>query len=262
MSKILLFIPCYKCEREITKVLSSLGDFKTYFNEIIVIDNISKDNTLNNAVNFAKDNPDMPLKVMQNEQNYNLGGSHKVAFEYAINNNFDYVIILHGDNQGNIADIKEILNSQTYKNYDCCLGARFMKGSNLINYSLFRIIGNIGFNILFSCCLFRKLYDLGGGLNIYSVNMLKNKYWFKFPDALTFNYLMTMALDYYKQNYMFFPLTWREDGQVSNVKVGSQAVDLLKKLFSFLVNKKKFILNEHRNNVINEYKSNIIHSNT
>ena len=241
---------------------TSLKDFKKYFNEILVIDNISKDNTLNNAIDFAKNNPELSLKVMQNEQNYNLGGSHKVAFEYAINNNFDYVVILHGDNQGDISNIKEILNSEIYKNYDCCLGARFMKGSKLINYSMFRILGNIGFNILFSLCLFKKLYDLGGGLNIYSVNMLKNKYWFKFPDALTFNYLMTMALDYYKQKYIFFPLTWKEDGQISNVKVGSQALDLLKKLFLFLKDKKKFILSEHRTNIIQEYRSNVIYSNT
>ena len=136
-----------------------------------------------------------------------------------------------------------------------------MKGSRLVNYSSFRIFGNICFNILFSICLFKPLYDLGGGLNIYSTTMLKNRFWEKFPDALTFNYLMTMAADFYRQKYMFFPLTWKEEGQVSNVKVSSQALDLLKKLFLYLLNKKDFIVAEHRSCIIDDYKSNLIYTN-
>lgn len=261
MKKILLFIPCYNCENEITKVLESLVEYKEYFTQILVIDNGSKDLTVEHAVEWAKTNKFMPVVIMQNEKNYNLGGSHKTAFEYAINNKYDYIAVIHGDNQGEIADIKEILDKEIYTKYDCCLGARFMKGSKLINYSVIRIIGNIAFNILFSICLQKKLYDLGGGLNIYSVQMLKSKFYFKFPDALTFNYLMTMALDFYKQKYLFFPLTWKEEGQISNVKVSSQAFDLLSKLIKYLFNKEKFIKSELRTEIISEYKSVCIYSN-
>ena len=261
MNKILLFIPCYNCQNEIVKVLDSLVNYRHFFTEIIVVDNGSKDGTRESAIHWAQEHIDMPVSIMLNENNYNLGGSHKVAFNYAINNNFDYVIVFHGDNQGEISDIKDILSSQLYKNYDCCLGARFMKNSKLINYSKVRIAGNIAFNILFSVCLLKKLYDLGGGLNIYSVEMLRSKFWNKFPDALTFNYLMTMALDYYKPKYMFFPLTWKEDGQVSNVKVTSQAFDLLSKLFKYMINKSEFIKSEMRVNVYDNYKSDCLYSN-
>jgi glycosyltransferase involved in cell wall biosynthesis len=261
MEKLLLFIPCYNCEKEILKVLDSLTEYSKFFKEILVIDNGSKDNTLNNAIEWAKEHNNIPVSVMKNKENYNLGGSHKVAFNYAINNDFDYVVILHGDNQGDITDIKEILEKETYKNYDCCLGARFMKGSKLVNYSPIRIIGNIGFNVLFSIFLFKKIYDLGAGLNIYSTEMLKSRYWIKYPDALTFNYLMTMALDFYKQKYMFFPLTWKEEGQVSNVKVTSQGFDLLSKLFKYIFNKKAFITSELRTKAFNEYLSDCQYSN-
>ena len=243
MEKILLFIPCYNCEKEIVKVLSSLKD--DYFSEVLVIDNGSKDKTLNSAVEFSK-NSKLNITVVQNKENYNLGGSHKVAFQYAIDNNFDYLIVLHGDNQGDINDIKNIMESKLYRNYDCCLGARFMKGSKLVNYSKIRIIGNIAFNILFSLCLFKNLKDLGGGLNIYSVNMLKSRFYFKYPDALTFNYVMTLALDFYKTKYMFFPLTWKEEGQVSNVNIAKQTLELFSVLFKYLLNKKNYINSELR----------------
>ena len=47
MNKILLFIPCFNCEKQISRVLESLNNeiFKLV-NEIILIDNRSNDNTL------------------------------------------------------------------------------------------------------------------------------------------------------------------------------------------------------------------------
>ena len=43
--------------------------------------------------------------ILQNHQNYGLGGSHKAAFNYAIKNNFDCLIVCHGDDQCEIDDI-------------------------------------------------------------------------------------------------------------------------------------------------------------
>ena len=43
-------------------------------------------------------------KVVRNRENYNLGGSHKVAFDYAVAQGFTHVIVLHGDDQADIAD--------------------------------------------------------------------------------------------------------------------------------------------------------------
>ena len=91
--------------------------------------------------------------------------------------------------------------------------------------------------------------------------MLKSNFYHKFPDALTFNYLMTMALDFYHTKYIFFPLTWKEEGQVSNVKVTSQAFDLLAKLFAYLFNKEKFIKSELRKTIVEKYETNCVYSN-
>src|SRR5699024_2117559 len=156
------------------------------------------------------------VRLLRNNKNYGLGGSHKVAFNYAIQNNFDYVIVLHGDDQGNIEDLLPILKQGVYKKYDCCLGARFMKGSSLQNYSRFRTFGNQVYDFLFSVVCRIHVKDLGSGLNMYSVKMLRDKFYMKFPDDLTFNYCMVMALQYYKQRPLFFPISWRESDQVSN----------------------------------------------
>lgn len=252
--KILLFIPGYNCEKQIVRVLDQLDiEIRKYIDEIIFINNRSTDNTEKVVLQYKKEKK-IPLHVLRNDDNYNLGGSHKVAFDYAIKNKFDYVIVLHGDDQGNIKDLLPILKSKEYTNYDCILGARFMKGSVLGRYSKFRTFGNRVYNLLFSIVVHKRIYDLGSGLNMYSVKMLENKFYYKFPDRLTFNYCMILASNYYKHNIKFFPISWREDDQVSNVKLTSQAMNVLKMLFKYFINK-EYINNEFREKVIKEYTS-------
>ena len=251
--KILVFIPGYNCEKQIVRVLKQFDEkVLKYVDEIIFVNNRSTDNTEKAVLDYKKEHQDLPVKVLRNDENYNLGGSHKVAFNYALKNGFDYVIVLHGDDQGDIHDLLPYLENGEYKNVDCLLGSRFLKGSQLIGYSKFRIFGNRVFNIIYSMCIGKKIKDLGSGLNMYNTKILQNNFYHKFPDRLTFNCCMLFAADYYKQKIKFFPSTWREDDQISNVKMFSQAKITLKMALKYRFNK-KFVESEFREKVIEQY---------
>ena len=251
--KILVFIPGYNCEKQIVRVLKQFDEkVLKYVDEIIFVNNRSTDNTEKAVLDYKKEHQDLPVKVLRNDENYNLGGSHKVAFNYALKNGFDYVIVLHGDDQGDIHDLLPYLENGEYKNVDCLLGSRFLKGSQLIGYSKFRIFGNRVFNIIYSMCIGKKIKDLGSGLNMYNTKILQNNFYHKFPDRLTFNCCMLFAADYYKQKIKFFPITWREDDQISNVKMFSQAKITLKMALKYRFNK-KFVESEFREKVIEQY---------
>ena len=260
--KILVFIPMYNCEKQIVRVLDQLnGEIKKYISEAIIVNNRSTDNGGEAAIEKIKTmNIDFPIKVLRNAENYGLGGSHKVAFNYAIENNFDYVIVLHGDDQGSISDMIPVLKNGAFKKYDCCLGGRFAKGSKLVGYSKFRTFGNFVFNVIFSISVGKRILDLGAGLNLYSTKMLKSKYYEKFPDNLTFNCYMLFALASYKQTYRFVPIVWREEDQVSNVKMTRQAWQTLKMAVSYFFGRKKFMLKDAREKKFKEYKSDVVFS--
>lgn len=255
MKKILVFIPMYNCEKQIKRVLEKLTQKKKeWITEIIVVNNRSTDNGEEVVKEFIKNQKEgAPIKLLRNNENYGLGGSHKVGFKYAIKNNFDYIIVLHGDDQGDINDIEPIIQTKEYEKHDCMLGSRFKKGSKLIGYSKFRIFGNRVFNIIFSIGLLKNISDLGSGLNMYSVPMLKNNFYNKYPDNLTFNCYMLLAAKQYKQDINFFPITWREEDQVSNVKMVSQATNTLKLITKYVFLRKKFLEREHRNKIHEEY---------
>ena len=136
-----------------------------------------------------------------------------------------------------------------------------MKGSQLQGYSSFRTFGNRVYNLLFSIGCGYRVYDLGSGLNMYRVSILKDHFYFKYKDNLVFNYCMVMGSSYYKHKVCFFPIIWREEDQVSNVKMMNQAVTVLKLLLQFILNKRKFILEEHRDQVVPSYTAQLVYKN-
>lgn len=261
--KILVFIPMYNCEKQIVRVLDQLkGEIADYISEVIVVNNRSTDNGEQAVINKLKTGTfSMPIKLLRNNDNYGLGGSHKVAFNYAIDNGFDYVIVLHGDDQGSIDNFLNILKKGEYREKDCVLGGRFMKASKLVGYSYFRTFGNRVFNTIFSICLNQKIHDLGAGLNMYSTRMLETRYYMKFPDNLTFNCYMLFALASYKQNYCFVPIMWREEDQVSNVKMTKQAWQTFRMALGYMVKKEKFMLQDARSIKREDYSFEVIYLN-
>lgn len=246
--RILLFIPMYNCETQIVRVLDQLcGEAGSYLDQAIVVNNRSTDDGEQAVIRRLRQGGfPCAVTLLRNRENYGLGGSHKLAFSYAVENGFDYVIVLHGDDQGHLEDLLPILKDETYRNYDCCLGARFMKGSKLEGYSRFRTFGNRVYNVLFSIVTCRRIYDLGSGLNLYRTDMLKSNFYHKFCDNLQFNYCMVLALQYYRNSARFFPIRWSEDDQVSNVKLTRQAANVLGLLFSYAFARGRFMEKELR----------------
>ena len=244
--KMLLFIPAYNCEKQIIRVLQQLEDeVLAYFEEVLVVNNRSTDQTEKVVLDYLNQNPSKPIKLMRNTENYGLGGSQKMAFTYAISNGYTYVCMLHGDDQGCIKDFLPMLQKGIHKKHDCVLGARFMRGSRLEGYSKFRTFGNIVYNFIYAFVTRQRIFDLGSGLNLYKTSMLEDEFYLKFPDNLMFNYTMILASHYYKHDVIFYPVSWREEDQVSNVKMMNQAIVVLKMACRYLFHK-EMILEEFR----------------
>jgi len=254
MSKILLFIPCYNCEKQITRVLKSINNSKILkrFNEVLIVENRSTDKTLKTVKDFIKKNKLKKTILIQNNKNYSFGGSHKVAINYAKNKKFTHLVVLHGDDQANINDILKF-NFKNISEFDCFMGSRFLKNSKTKTYSKFKSFGNMVFNSIFSLFAKKKIYDLGSGLYLLKLKILNDNKYLSFPDNLTFNYFLTLYITEKKYNLKYFPISWKEEDQVSNVKIFKQTFELSKILFFFIFNKNK-IINLRKRNKKYEYR--------
>ena len=124
MEKILIFIPVYRCEKQLPRVLAriaALGEDAALFSQVLIVDNRSPDGTREAALAAMPSLP-VPAVLVENDENYSLGGSHKVAFSYALEHGFDYVVVLHGDDQADIADLVPLLRRGEHRKMDSLLG--------------------------------------------------------------------------------------------------------------------------------------------
>ena len=227
--RILIFIPCYNCSKQVGRVIARIARLPAGIcDEVLVVDNLSADNTIEVAQQALSQVDNIAWRVVRNRENYNLGGSHKVAFNYAIDHGFTHVIVLHGDDQADIADIVAPMQSGMHRSYDSLLGARFMRGSRREGYSLYRTAGNYGLNAICGVLSRSWIADQGSGLNMYSTAYLASRFYRNFDNALTFPNMMFLYGVAAKSKYRFIPISWREEDQVSNAKAFRQAFRVIK----------------------------------
>src|SRR6476661_2023169 len=98
MPRILVFIPSYRCEKQIPRVIGQFTpEVQRLIDTVMVVDYRSPDQTLERAIEAGKRQlGQCRFLAWRNDDNYGLGGSHKAAFRYAIDHGFDYLIVLHG----------------------------------------------------------------------------------------------------------------------------------------------------------------------
>jgi dolichol-phosphate mannosyltransferase len=246
MEQILVFIPMYNCEKQIGRVLAQFDNaICSLVSELLVVDNCSTDGSTAAATKGMSALIGLRARLVRNDGNYGLGGSHKVAFNYALENGFDYCVILHGDDQAHIADLIPLIAQGAHRHVDCLLGARFMKGSRLAGYSRLRTWANKGFNLLYSAATRRRLFDLGSGLNLYATEPLRDRFYLRLADDLTFNYTLILASVAKGWRLQFFPLTWREDDQISNARLFRQAFKTLGIVARFAISPSAFLAGDN-----------------
>lgn len=258
--RVLVFIPAYRCEAQIGRVLNQLkGEVRDWVSSVLIVDNQSPDGTIA-AARTAAQELSMPWAIWRNDDNYGLGGSHKVAMQYAAANDFDYLVVLHGDDQAKLHDLHPFAADGRAFKSDCFLGARFAPGAELEGYSLLRTVGNRIYNLLFSVVCKKRIYDLGSGLNVYRIAATDFDAIKLLPDDLTFNYGMLMLSIYENRVVNFFPIAWSEQDQTSNVRLLRQAARVLYMLVWRAWKPRSFFKNDKRQVPYIDYTGKIVHS--
>jgi glycosyltransferase involved in cell wall biosynthesis len=241
--KILVAIPCYNCENQISRVLSKIVKSKVCrekIEKIIIFDNQSQDQTQRSILKSISTLEAQDwVTCFLNEKNYGLGGTQKLAFKYAFEEQYTSLIIIHGDDQASIEDLENMLIQHSVDASSSILGARFMPGSKLLNYSKVRIFGNLAINQVYSLFCSRKIFDIGSGLNIFKVSdkLMQNLDYFS--DGFSFNMDLLLFLLKEKSPIRYFPISWSEIDQVSNAKNINIGMTALKTLFKWKFGKQK-----------------------
>lgn len=240
--KIAIGIPCYNCENQIPRALREIDSVLSHMPEILevlIIDNRSTDNTLNTSIETIKTlKHKSKFSVYKNKLNVGLGGSHKVAFNLTNQKNLTHLMIFHGDHQASALDMENLVRLSLQNDNVTALGSRFINLQLLNGYSYIRIAGNIALNWLYSACTFKKIHDLGSGLNLFNIKDIQQDQLKTFDNGFTFNMDLLLHLIDQKVNFKYVPIRWSTTDQISNAHAFKVGFKTLTKLATWLLKKK------------------------
>ena len=178
--KVLIFIISYNHEKLLGKVLDRIPeslhtDYPNVDFEILIIDDASKDKTFEAGYEFLKTYTKFKTTLLANPVNQQFGGNQKIGYEYAIENNFDHVVLLHGDGQYAPEMIPTLIKPLVDGEVDAVFGSRMMdpKGALKGGMPKYKFLGNKILTKIENSMLGSSLTEWHSGFRLYSVNSLK-----------------------------------------------------------------------------------------
>lgn len=174
MKDILLFVPTYNAARTLPLLIDRIpSSIKEGVKEIFISDDASKDNTHLIAIGYKQQKGLNNLKIIHHDKNKGYGGNQKFAYKYAIENNFDIVVMLHGDAQYAPELIPSLLEPVEKGEADLVFGSR-MKGNPIKGgMPLYKYIGNRILTAIENAVLKLNLSEYHSGYRVFDVHALK-----------------------------------------------------------------------------------------
>lgn len=239
MMRIGILVPCYNVSTAGAKLLESFSEVtmeRVY--EVLVIDNRSTDDTVHQIRSVARSSYPVSskIKLIRNAENYGLGGTQKVAFQYFLANDFTHFMIIHGDNQGDGEEIayRFLLELDQYPESDLIVASRSLAGSQVEGYSPLRQVGNVFFSLLTRLSTGVSMSDSGAGILLARAAAIKDLPFAELSDQFHFNPQLNILM-YGQKKYRIreVPLSWKDSEVESNVDTFKYCATLSKILAEY-----------------------------
>ncbi|MDP3073408.1 MAG: bifunctional glycosyltransferase/class I SAM-dependent methyltransferase [Opitutaceae bacterium] len=174
--RVLIFIVAYYAEATILDVLRRIPALEGYAVEVLIIDDGSTDATFALADRLRRAGSYRhPLTVLANPVNQGYGGNQKLGYHYAIEHDFDHVVLVHGDGQYAPELLPEILAPLARGEADVVFGSRMMIKKNALRGGMpgYKFIGNQMLTWYQNRVLQTRLSEFHSGYKACSVSLLR-----------------------------------------------------------------------------------------
>jgi glycosyltransferase involved in cell wall biosynthesis len=172
--KIMVLAVAYNAKDTIRQLLNRIPK-ETYreVDEILIADDASQDNTSEVALDYKMEHNLEKIKIIRHGKNKGYGGNQKWGYNYAMENNFDIVVMIHGDAQYPSEYISSLIQKMEQEKAAFVFGSRItghpMKGG----MPVYKFIGNKFLTSVENLILRSRLSEFHSGFRAYSVKALK-----------------------------------------------------------------------------------------
>jgi len=175
--RVLIFVVAYEAERHIIETLNRIP-FKDLSNldyEVLIIDDASSDRTYDLISSFSQEHPTLPITLKKNIQNKGYGGNQKIGYDYAIQHDYDMVVLLHGDGQYAPEYLLQMIDPIRQDDADVVLGSRMLdkKAALKGGMPLYKWIANQALTFVQNRLMDIRLAEWHTGYRAYRTDLLK-----------------------------------------------------------------------------------------
>lgn len=164
----IVVIPTYNeidnIERMIQAILGVLPDIN-----ILVVDDNSPDGTSNKIKEMQSANDNIHL--LERAGKMGLGTAYCDGFQYALAKGFEYIFEMDADFSHDPKELPNFL--EAIKDYDLVLGSRYIKGVNVVNWPLRRLLLSYFANLYTQVITGLPVKDATGGFKCFRAELLR-----------------------------------------------------------------------------------------
>ncbi|NJL12181.1 MAG: polyprenol monophosphomannose synthase [Microscillaceae bacterium] len=138
MKNALVIVPTYNEIENIEALVRKVMVLPTAF-DLLVVDDNSPDGTGKKVRDLQDNYPDR-LFLAQRAGKLGLGTAYIHGFEYALRQGYEYIFEMDADFSHNPEDLEKLYRTCTEENYDVVIGSRYIKGVNVVNWPMSRVL--------------------------------------------------------------------------------------------------------------------------
>jgi len=232
--RILISIFTFNVEEFIESLFVDLKKYNHLDKEIICLNNSSTDNTVQKINDLKKTFKVKNLKIISHTRNMGYGYNKKISFDYAINNNFNKIIFIHGDNQypaAGIDEMIELLDSSTLS-----YGSRFLNEESVKNnMPKIKYFANPLLTKIINVIAGEKYSEYFSGFRGYFVDDLKEINYNKLSNSWIFEQQMMFEIIKKKKKITEFMIPTVYGDQVSLVPPIRYCINLTTSVFYYFI---------------------------
>jgi dolichol-phosphate mannosyltransferase len=133
---VLVIIPTLNEKESIIGLLEKIKNLKLADATLLVVDDNSPDGTADIVRRYAQNNREVKLLVREGPKG--LGPAYLDGFRFALAGTYNRIIMMDADHSHDPEMISELLDKSA--RFDMVIGSRYLKGVNVINWQLSRLI--------------------------------------------------------------------------------------------------------------------------
>jgi glycosyltransferase involved in cell wall biosynthesis len=217
--KIGILVVAYNAESTIKETISRIP--KTFHNsiyEVLISDDKSIDSTTYVA-NQLKYNTDLPIKVVTQPLNLGYGGNQKFGYFWAMENNWDIVVLLHADGQYAPEFIEKIIDPIVKENCDVVFGSRMIDKKRALQggMPMYKWIGNQVLTKIQNLLTNQTFSEWHSGYRAYRISMLRQIPLNKLNNGFRFDTQIILELIKLRAKFKEIPIPTFYGDEVSHV---------------------------------------------